>query len=199
MKTVTSTFIWIALIFTLINCRGPEGAPGPVGPPGPAGPRGLEGEPGLIGLAYEIVDYDIGPGNEWNYLFTFPEEDLPFIYPEDVVLVYLWMDEYETEAGEWVDIWKLMPVTYFEPEGILNLNYDFSKYDVNIYAEASFPLDNDPGFTDLISRIVVVPAAMSENQRMKKSVDYENYHEVMNALGLPITKAVGTPLNKLKK
>lgn len=198
MKNLTFTFIWITAIFSLINCRGPEGAPGPVGPPGPQGPQGLEGAPGPLSLAYE-VQYDVGPGNEWNFLFEFPEADLPLIFPEDVVLVYLWMDEYETDAGEWVDIWKLMPVTYFEQEGILNLNYDFTRYDVNIYAEASYPLDNDPGFPGLISRIVVVPAVMSENQRIKNSLDYENYEEVMKTLGLPITKAIGTPLNKIKR
>lgn len=179
-----------------MNCKGPEGPPGPAGPIGPVGPPG---DP-VLSLLYE-VEYDLNPSTEWNYLFEFPAADLQYIYPEDVVLVYLLVDEVQNDAGEWRDIWKLMPVLYFEEEGILNLTYDFTHLDVSIYMEASsgYPIENDPGFSGLISRIVVVPADWgAPNGKIKKPIDYENYEEVMNALGLPITKSTGTPFNKHK-
>jgi hypothetical protein len=197
MKKIFSIFIWMIFIISLINCRGPEG------PPGPRGDRGPIGDPGplTLSLLYEI-DYDLNSTNGWSYEFIIPEDDLQYIEQEDIVLLYLLIDEIEDDNGEWVrDVWRLMPVTYFEPEGILNLNYDFSLSktisDVIVYAEANYVL-NDENLNNLFSRVVIIPAEWAPNSRTKNSINYENHDEVIEALGLPNKRSYGTPFKKLK-
>lgn len=137
--------------------------------------------------------------NDWVAYYSFPPEDEIFL--EDVVLVYLFWDEVETDDGEMVDVWRLMPVNYFYDEGMLQINYDFSVADVSIFAEASFPLDPELDvFEDFLARIVVVPADYSPNARKSNTIDYENYEEVMKAFGLPERRqAQGKPFMKIVK
>lgn len=152
-----------------------EGDPGPIGPQGPPGQPGTPG-PVTTALMYEI-EFDLNSGNEWSALFAFPPEDE--VFWEDVVLVYLL---YSTENDQ--DIWRLMPVSFFNSRGTLNLNYDFTQNDVNIFAEASFPLNADQDhFDNEIARIIVVPAAESSNYR-KGVINFENFEEVKAAYGL---------------
>ncbi len=183
MRPYRSYLWWIACCAILLsNCQVDEGIPGPPGLPGPPGSMGPAGPPGAqgVGLMYEYV-FSLNAANNWQTLFTFPPNDE--IYLEDVVLVYLLWDQVDTN-GELVDIWRLMPINYFEEEGLLQINYDFSVSDVNLFAEASFPLD-DIQFDEIVARIVVVPADFSSNARTSRTLDYENYGAVREAFALP--------------
>lgn len=185
MKKLSAFFAFILLTLTLVNCRGPEG---PSGPPGPIGPEGPEG-PLTLSLAYEIDNIRLNSTNNWSYVFYYPEEDLEYILPEDVVLVYL-LDYVEDGA----EIWRLMPATYFREEGIMNLNSDFSDQNVSIYAETNFGYETLEEIV-LAARIVVIPTDMLYlNARTKNPLNYENYDEVIEALGLPKTKSGGNPI-----
>lgn len=168
----------------LWNCKGDPGLPGASGAPGPSGPQGPAGSQ-TVALMYER-EFDLTADNKWEMIYTFPANDE--IYLEDVVLVYLLWDQLETDNGP-LDIWRMMPVSYFNSKGILNMNFDFSAEDVRIFLEASYPLDAQTTFTDVVARIVIVPAGESANGR-KDAINYENFEEVKRAFGLNATNSV---------
>lgn len=180
----------LALTSVLSGCYVEE-IPGPQGLPGFDGRDGLDGLDGApgTGLMYE-VEFDLTASNDWQSLYTFPPQDQDKIYREDVVLVYLLEEYVEPEDGsDPYDVWRLMPISEFSDDGQLQFNYDFSVYDVNIFLQASFPLDAAIDvFENLVARIVVVPAAQSVNARTSESVDYEDYEAVSQWLKLPATR-----------
>ena len=176
--------VWFVLACICWSCKGDPGMPGATGAPGPTGPRGPAG-PQTVALMYER-EFDLNVDNKWEMIYTFPANDE--IYLEDVALVYLLWDQEETANGP-LDIWRMMPVSYFNSKGILNMNFDFSAEDVRIFLEASYPLDAQTVFTDVVARIVIVPADYSPNGR-KASINYENFEEVKMAYGLKETNTV---------
>jgi hypothetical protein len=191
-KNSLQSLLWLILACLLWNCKGDPGVPGPIGAPGPTGPQGPAG-PQTVALMYERV-FDLNAANQWELIYTFPANDE--IYLEDVALVYLLWDQVETDNGL-LDIWRMMPVSYFNEKGILNMNFDFSAEDVRIFLEASYPLDAQTAFEDVVARIVIVPADDSPNGR-KAVVNYENFEEVKKAFGLKETHPVkGKPFLQL--
>lgn len=171
MKTCKLYFLIFILVPFFWSC---DGDPGPVGPAGPEGPEGI---PGPLALEYETT-FSLNPSNNWSTIYTFPPNDE--IYATDMVLVYMLWDVVNKE-----DQWRLMPVNYFENGGMLEVNYVFTQTYVTLFADASFPLDNDvEPFEDIVARIVVIPAEMSSNQRVG-NVDFTNYEEVRKTYHLP--------------
>jgi hypothetical protein len=185
--------VWIVLVFFLWNCKGDPGPIGPQGQQGPQGPRGPEG-PQTLALMYEF-EFDLNAANKWEEFYVFPDEDEIFL--EDVGLVYLLWDVVDTDDGQ-LDVWRLMPVNYFKEKGILSMNFDYTAEDVRIFLEGSYPLDATSDMTDLVARIVIVPADFSPNGRVGTLVNYENYDEVKAAFGLKDTKRVkGKPFMQM--
>ncbi|QHT66391.1 collagen-like protein [Rhodocytophaga rosea] len=185
MKKYTfNAMVWLILACILWNCKGDPGIPGAPGAPGPTGPQGPAGQAGsqTVALMYERI-FDLNAANKWEMIYTFPANDE--IYLEDVALVYLLWDQVETD-NEPLDIWRMMPVSYFNSKGILNMNFDFSAEDVRIFLEASYALDTQTEFKDVVARIVIVPADDSPNGR-KASINYENFEEVKKAFDLKET------------
>jgi hypothetical protein len=172
MKTFKLYFLILAFVPLFWNC---EGDPGPAGPPGPIGP---EGDPAPLALEYE-VEFTLNSNNNWSTFYDFPQKDLDLIYPTDMALVYmLWDIDGDT------DIWRLMPVNYFYPEGMVQVNYDFSMNDVRLFAEGSYPLNSaQHRYENLLARIIIIPAEMSANQRVG-NVDFTDYEEVKKAYHL---------------
>jgi hypothetical protein len=129
------------------------------------------------------VEFSLNAGNKWEFFYPFPAADK--IYPEDVVLVYLLTGQTQVDNKP-VDIWRLMPVTYFTNAGIQSLNYDATVKDVRIFTEASFTLDAQrDAFKDQLARIVVVPADYSANGRKGRNLDFSDYAQVRAAFNLP--------------
>ena len=178
---------WIVLVSLLWNCRGDQGPIGPQGDPGPQGPQGPAG-PQTVALMYEF-EFDLNTANQWEAFYAFPEEDIEDIFLEDVGLVYLLWDVVETDNGEELDVWRLMPVNFFNEKGILSMNFDYTAADVRVFLEGSYPLDATADMTDLLARIVIVPADYSPNGR-RGAVNFENYNEVQKAFGLKEAKRV---------
>ncbi len=188
------------LALLLWNCRGEEGPIGPQGDPGPrgpAGPAGPAGAPGPLALMYEI-EFDLTAAEDWEAVYGFPEEDLDEIFLEDVALVYLLWDQLQNDDGSFTDVWRLMPINYFRPKGILSMNFDFTAYDVKIYLESSYTRDAQDEMRDLVARIVIVPAEQSPNQRKGFDVNYQDFEAVKKTYGLKETgRAKGKPLMQL--
>jgi hypothetical protein len=98
----------------------------------------------------------------------------PPIYSSDSVLVY---HLYDTVNGQ--DIWKLMPQTYyFNDGGALDFNFDYSRFNVNIFLSANFSLNTLPSSwtQNQTFRIVIIPGGFA------KTINKNNIDSVMSAL-----------------
>ena len=101
----------------------------------------------------------------------------PPIFASDVVLVYVLWDV----QNDGTPVWRLMPQTVQLFEGDLQYNYDFTRFDVNLFLSSlDFPLTIlGPEWTqNQTFRIVLVPASFGGK------MDYSNYDNVMQKLKL---------------
>lgn len=181
MKTIHIPVILLSVILPsmlwLSGCV--DESIGPPGPQGDRGPQGPKGDPGESGFVFEYEDIN----------FTAPSYDIILDYSpdfegldSDVALVYLLWEVVE-EDGELIDIWRPLPQTVLHPEGTLYYNYDFTKYNVRLFLDATFPLDllgaiDTDGW---VVRVVVVPGNFWNSGR----IDFSDYNQVKEALGLP--------------
>lgn len=163
----------ILLLCSLIGMlvlQGCEGPAGPVGPPGAPGTN-IESE------VFEVTR-DFNTQNDFSSLVTLN----PPIYESDVVLVYLLWD-----VDGNTPIWRLMPQTVQLTEGDLQYNFDFTRFDVNLFlSSADFDLTilGAQWTQDQTFRIVIVPGYFSN----KKAVDFSNYDAVIKAYNIDESK-----------
>lgn len=181
MKKIISPLLFI-FICILSACEGPTG---PEGPPGPQGPSGQDGQDGfnIVGGVFEVVT-DFTAANDYSFLFVFPPEELE-VFESDVVLVYMLWNVGEDSEGNPLDIWRLIPQTFYFDEGTLQYNYDYSYLDIQIYLDGpiDYSLLDEVWTQDQVFRVVVLPAdIIPENARM--DIDYSNYDEVIRTFGL---------------
>jgi hypothetical protein len=159
MKKITLVLAFIGMI-TLNSCTVNE-TPAPV----------QQINNTFISELFEVTT-SFGPNNNYSRLVTFN----PPIYNTDMVLVY---HLYDVVNGS--DVWRLMPQTYYLDLGALDYNYDFTKYDVNLFLDADFNLDYlTPAWSqNQTFRIVVIPADFTN----KSAVDYKDYNATIKMLG----------------
>ena len=172
----------IALLFLLGACtireEGPIGPQGQQGVQGPQGIQGIQGESGFV-MEWESVNFTAP-----NYEVILPYSDFGFEgFNSDVALTYLLWGT-EDINGETVEIWRKLQQTILTTDGILQYNYDFTKYDIRLFLDANYNLDLLTAIdTDAwVVRVVVVPGEFWNNGGR---FDVSNYHEVAEALGLP--------------
>ncbi len=172
-------FIRIITIAVVIMSCTESGNIGPMGPVGPRGPQGPEGAPGESGYVFEYS----------NINFTAPDYAVVLPHPEgfeglasDVAIVYLLWDVLEVDGGT-LDVWRPLPQTIITEDGLLLYNFDFTAFDVRLFLEANYPLDLLTAIDtdEWIARVVIVPGEFWGSGR----VDFSDYHEVSEALGLP--------------
>ena len=85
-----------------------------------------------ISTVFEVTT-SFNTANNFSRLTTFSTP----IYSSDMVLVY---HLYDVVNGN--DVWRLMPQNYYiAGSGDLYYNFDFTKFDVNIFLDATFPLN----------------------------------------------------------
>lgn len=105
-----------------------------------------------------------------NKTFTNP------LYNSDVVLIYR---QDGTSGGN--PIWKLLPKTYYITQGALDYTFDFTKNDIQIYANGNFDMSvQDSAFFNTYLnnqnfRVLIIPAVFG-----KSSVDFNDYNAVIN-------------------
>ncbi len=158
----------------IISCEGP------VGPPGFDGLDGFDGQDGIniLGTVIDIEGDFVA--DDYSIFYEFPQT--VEVFESDVVLVYILWDQTEDGNGEAVDIWRLLPQTLLLDQGILQYNYDFTFFDVNIFLEADFdkstllPADTD----NQVFRIAVLPAEFAAGSKLDRS----NVQAVMNTIGV---------------
>ena len=169
-------------IFILLLVAAFTFACGDEGPIGPEGPRGPQGEPGINGE--EAYTFD------WNATFEGPNYEVILPFPDnfdmrvdDVALVYaLW--DVQNVDGQDLEVWRQLPQTIVNDDGILQYNFDFTIGDVAVFMEADYPLSIlGPDFTDdWLLRVVVVPSQSEDNGRI--ATDYSDLQAVAEKYGL---------------
>ncbi|HBK82425.1 MAG TPA: hypothetical protein DDZ41_02325 [Flavobacterium sp.] len=108
----------------------------------------------------------------------------PPIYSSDVILVY---HLYDVVNGN--DVWRLLPQTYYLGSGVeLDYNFDFTKFDINLFLDSNVDLNTIPlSWTDNQTfRLVIVPGFFSKNAK----VDYSNYNKTIEMLGYKDAKII---------
>lgn len=126
-----------------------------------------------IAEVFEVTT-SFNSGNGFSKLTTFGRP----IYASDMVLVY---HLYDVVNG--ADVWRLMPQTYyFNGGGELDYNFDFTRYDVNIFLDANFDLTtlSSSWTQNQTFRIVIVPANFSN----KNAANFNDYATTLKALNL---------------
>lgn len=167
------------VLFIGLSACNNEGPPGPEGPQGPQGPAGPQGPTGQEAFTFEF-EFDF-TAPEYSVILPFPSDFN--MLESDMALVYLLWGQ-ENIGGEVLDIWRALPQTLFIEDGIVQYNFDFTRVDVSVFLEASFPRNQlGPEFTDdWIGRVVVIPAQFSG----RVSIDYSDYYAVAEHFGLPL-------------
>lgn len=128
-----------------------------------------------ISQVYEVTR-SFTPSNNFSTLIAFPQP----IFNSDMVLVYRLAG---VSGG--VDVWKLMPETYFFPDGTLDFGYDFdfTRFDANIFMHGFDLAGVSPNFrVNQVLRIVIVPGFFGKQAATSTSFNY--YHEVVRRYGI---------------
>ncbi|CAM4300118.1 collagen-like triple helix repeat-containing protein [Gillisia limnaea] len=170
-KIITLLFV---SAFALTSCSD-DGAVGPQGPQGP------EGAPGPLGQVIDIVG-DFTASNEYSLSLDFTEEGIE-VFESDVVLVYLKTGEDGTADGAPVEVFRMLPQTYYIGDEVLQYNYDFTFFSVLIFLDgtvADFGTLDTSFRNNQVLRIVVVPAEFARTS----GVDMSNMKAVINALDI---------------
>ena len=124
------------------------------------------------------VTTSFGPNNNYSRLVTFT----PPIYSSDMVLVY---HLYDVVNGD--DVWRIMPQTYYFDNGVeLDYNFDFTKYDVNLFLDSNDNLNNfSSAWTqNQTFRLVVVPGSF----KMSNKGNFTDYNATIEMLGYKDSK-----------
>lgn len=131
-----------------------------------------------ISEVFEVTT-SFGTSNNFSRIVNFN----PPIYTSDMVLVY---HLYDVVNGS--DVWRLMPQTYYFDNGAeLDYNYDFTRYDVNLFLDSNVSLSSfsSSWLQNQTFRIVVVPGYLSGKGI---AVDHSNYDETLKMYGLEDAK-----------
>lgn len=161
----------------IVSCEGPEGPPGYDGFDGIDGQDGQDGV-NILGTVIDIEGDFVA--DDYSIFYEFPTS--VEVFESDVVLVYILWDQTEDANGDPVDIWRLLPQTRLLDQGILQYNYDFTFFDVNIFMEADFDMGTlSAGDTDAqVFRIAVLPADLASGSRLDRS----NVEAVMSLMNI---------------
>ncbi len=160
----------LVLSVVIASCSGDRG---PMGPSGPQGPPGVN----ILGQVYE-VSINFTNTNGFAAGFDFPQ-DIE-VFESDVVLVYRLADVIPDSSGP-IDVWEMLPATYFLPQGIVYYGFDHSFLGVDIFMDgtADLMLTSLQDFTlDQVFRIAIVPADFAE----RTDIDIANFNQVLNNL-----------------
>jgi len=159
MKKILTLFAVIGLV-AFSSCEGPEGPQGPQGPEGP------------VAEVFEISNVNFTAAN--NY--TISQKLNPVIFDSDVVLIY----RLSGTINPTTPIWQQIPRTIYNARGELDYDFDFSREDFSIYADANYDIALTPEFLNgQTFRIVIVPGSFSTTGKSASKPDYSDYNEVI--------------------
>jgi hypothetical protein len=121
------------------------------------------------------VTTSFSAGNNYTKLIALN----PPIYSSDMVIVY---HLYDVVNGN--DVWRQMPQTYYlSGGGELDYNFDFTKYDVNLFLGANFNLNtlSSTWTQNQTFRIVIIPGYFSNKNAVNANLqDYKSVVKVFH-------------------
>ncbi|MGL1889073.1 MAG: hypothetical protein OCD76_21350 [Reichenbachiella sp.] len=153
----------------LLSCQGQEGIPGR------DGENGYDGINGTEGFSFEYELNFTSP----SYGAILPLPNDFEMLDSDVMMVYLLWEVTDTDA----EVWRALQQTLYFDDGILSYNFDFTKFDANVFLDGTVDLSRvGAEWTDnWIARVVVLPAQFSN---ARSTIDYNNYDQVKEHFGL---------------
>ena len=162
----------IITLLAVIGMFGFQGCTGPEGPPG------VPGQDGLTPQAFELKNVSLSrvTDNHYELKRTFASTALGGnLYDDETVLVFRMTGTINSSTP----IWQSIPRSiYFSSTSVLDYDYDFSKVDFVISADATYNLLNEPNINNQTFRFVIVPS------NLIGKVDNNNYYQVMSVLKL---------------
>lgn len=160
MKNLFSYVILAVLALTLFSCRNNDSTP-----------VDNDTYPKAIDIQENFVN---STGSTANYLYGIHKNFTSPLGPNDVVLIY----RQDNSSG--TAVWKLLPKSYFFTQGTLDYHFDFTRNDIQIYADADFNMTTMAApFQNIylngqIFRVVLIPASGKN-----ANVNYEDYESVI--------------------
>ena len=147
--------------FAFQGCSGPEG---------PQGATGFSAEAEVFEVAASF-----SASNNFAKLVTLN----PAILNSDMVLVYRLFD-----VVNGADVWRSLPQTVYLPQGELDYNFDFTKYDINIFLDSNFDLTtlSASWAQNQVFRVVIIPGYLTN--RNSKAIDFNDYNAVVKAFNI---------------
>ena len=157
----------IILLLAIVGTFAFQGCSGPEGPQGATG-YSAEAE------VFEVTT-SFSTSNNFAKLVTLN----PAILNSDMVLVYRLFD-----VVNGADVWRSLPQTVYLTQGDLDYNFDFTKYDVNIFLDSNFDLTTlSPSWAqNQVFRVVIIPGYLSNKKR--KTIDFNDYNAVVKAFNI---------------
>lgn len=152
-----------------------------VGPRGSDGYDGLDGLDGLNGEESYVFEYEFDfTAPEYSQVLSLPD-DFTMLDSDVMLVFFLW------DISEGTEIWRSIPQTLYFSDGILNYNYDFTKYDAKVFLDGTVNLDGlGADYTDnWIARVVVVPGQFTGG---RSTLDYSDYNQVKDYFQLSASK-----------
>lgn len=171
---MTLVFLLSSIVF--YSCEGPVGAPGPQGPQGPTG------APGPESIVFDIQG-TLNAGNDYSLYYQFPQSIE--VFESDAVLVYRLWGQQEIPGDAPADVWRLMPVTAFVNNGMIQYSFDHTFMDMSIFLDGNVPLANlnATWLSNQVFRVVIVPGYFVGNG--KRSLDeFKDYETVKKQFNL---------------
>lgn len=158
-------FLLLFSTLLLISCEGDQGPPGFDGRDG----VDLKAQSFQVSVNFAAPDYSV----------TVPYGNLPRLSNDEMALVYILFEEFIDDAGNNVDVWRLLPQTLYSDFGEYQYNYDFTDRDVRIFldgpASTNFVFLGPADLNDQVFRIVVLPIDLANDPNF----DVTDYNSVM--------------------
>lgn len=175
MKNIMLMIVMLSTVFFY-------GCEGPVGPIGPKGDQGSDGAPGPESIVFDIQG-NLNAQNEYSLYYEFPQSIE--VFESDAVLVYRLWGQQEIPGDAPADVWRLMPITAFVNNGMIQYSFDHTFIDLSIFLDGNVPLANlgNNWLNNQVFRVVIIPGYMADNRRVNLD-EFKDYNALKKQFNL---------------
>lgn len=138
-----------------------------------------------ISSVIEYTGVNFNAAGNYGVFLNYPQTST-----SNMVLVY----RLSGSTTQGADIWKLLPESYFFPDGTLDFkyNFDFTTTEVNVFLDGNdLGTINNSFLSNQIFRVVIIPANLVNKSAATE--DFSNYNEVIQKYNID-----GNNIKKIK-